>query len=143
MAYLVKADLKTHIYSTVLDEIDRGDATIITLQIDAAVAEAKSYCRRFDLVKLFTDTDPNFVNDKNLLDKVKDLACWKIIKLANPNVNIELFRQNYEDAIQWFVRVQTGKADPGWPVPADDTTTDRKEGSEIQFESNTKRSNHY
>ena len=143
MAYLAKADLKTHIYIAIITEIDRGDTTIIPLQIDAAISEAKSYCSRFDLVKLFDPAATGFVDDKNLLDKVKDLACWKIIKLANPNVNMELFRTNYEDAISWFEKVQSGKADPGWPVPADDVDSDIKEGSQVQMQSNTKRENHY
>lgn len=143
MAYLIPDDLKTHIRSEILDAISRGDATIITIAIDVAVAEAKSYCSRFNLVKLFDDADPDFVDDPNLLNNVKSLACWKIITLASPNVRMELFRTNYEDAIDWFKLVQTGKADPAWPVTADDVDTDRKEGTDIQYSSNKKRYNHY
>ena len=143
MAYLISDDLKTHIHSEILDAISRGDATIISEAIDAAIAEAKSYCSRFDLVKLFDDADPDFEDDPNLFKNVKALACWNIVTLASPNVRMELFRTNYEDAVAWFKLVQTGKADPDWPVPSDDTDTDRKEGSEIQWQSNTKRINHY
>lgn len=143
MAYLIKDDLKTHMHQEILNAISRDDDTIITTQIDTAIAEAKSYCSRFDLDKLFDDGNADFVDDPNLLDKVKDIACWKILKLSNPNVNIELFRMNYEDAIAWLKLVQSGKADPDWPVPSDDEDTDRVEGSEVQWESNTKRTNHY
>lgn len=143
MAYLIADDLKTLIHSEILDAISRGDATIIDDAINSGIAEAKSYCSRFDLDKLFDDADADFVDDPNLLNKVKALVCWQIIILANPNIRMDLFRTNYEDAIAWFKLVQTGKADPGWPVPEDDADTDRKEGSEIQWQSNTKRCNHY
>lgn len=143
MAYLIKDDLKTHLHQEILNAISRDDDTIIDTQINTAIAEAKSYCSRFDLDKLFDDGNADFVDDPNLLDKVKDIACWKILKLSNPNVNIELFRMNYEDAIAWLKLVQSGKADPDWPVPEDDEDSDRIEGSEVQWESNTKRTNHY
>jgi hypothetical protein len=143
MAYLIADDLKTHIHSEILDAISRGDATIIDEAINVGIAEAKSYCSRFDLDKLFDDADDDFVDDPNLLHKVKAIVCWHIITLANPNVRIELFRTNYEDAIDWFKLVQNGKADPGWPVPEEDDDSDYNEGSEVQFQSNTKRTNHY
>lgn len=141
MPYFAKEDLVTHIREEILDAIDRGDNTLIPMQIEAAVAEAKSYCSRFDVDTIFADDDA--FGDANLLDKVKDIACWKIIKLANPNIKIELFRANYEDAIEWFKLVQSGKADPDWPVEAEDTDTDIKEGSQVQLSSNTARNNHF
>jgi phage gp36-like protein len=143
MAYLIADNLKTHLHQEILSAITRDDATIINTQIDAGIAEVKSYCSRFDLDKLFDDANDDFVDDPNLFNKVKDVVCWQILALANVNISLDLFRTRYEDAIAWLKMVQSGKADPGWPVPEDDEDTDRVEGSEVQWQSNTKRNNHY
>lgn len=143
MAYLSAGDLKTHIPANTLDDIIRGDASIITEQIEVGIGEAKGYCSRFDLDKLFDDGNPDFVDDKNLLSKVKDIVCWHVLTLSNKSVRLELFSKRYDDAVAWFKMVQSGKADPGWPVPGDDEDTDKTEGSEIQMISNTKQDHRY
>jgi hypothetical protein len=143
MAYLIPDNLKTHISSNIIDDITRGDATIITEQIEVGIAEAKSYCSRFDLTKLFDDTDAEFVDDKNLLSKVKDIVCWHVLTLSNKNVRIDLFSKRYDDAIAWLKMVQSGKADPDWPVPSDDEDTDKTEGSDVQFISNDRQTHRY
>ncbi|ULT44120.1 hypothetical protein KRR40_12590 [Niabella defluvii] len=85
-----------------------------------------------------------FVSDLNLLNKVKDLAAWHLIRLSNPNIHIDLFRQSYEDAIDWFKQVQKGQASPyGWPPRVDDPGTPYIEGGPIQWHSNPKRNNYF
>lgn len=144
MPYLIPADLSTHLYGENVTEITRGDNTVSTRAIDAAVAEAKSYLTRYDLTKLFDPAAIGYVADVNLQNKVKDLACWHLVKLSNPNINLELFRTGYEDAIKWLEKVQSGKADPaGWPYKDDDANTDYPEGGTVSMITNTKRSNHY
>lgn len=144
MAYLVKADLESHLYGENIDEITRDDDTKVTTAINAAVAEAKSYLSRFDLTKLFVDTDPDFINDAALKDHVKSLAVWKLIRLCNPNISLEMMRTNYEDAVEWLKMVQSGESDPaGWAYKPDDADTGYVEGSAIISSSNTKRTNHF
>jgi hypothetical protein len=134
---------KTYIWNGVAyEEITVFD--IVAEAINAAIAEAKSYLSRFDRTKLFDDTDPDFVNDINLKSKVKDIACWQLIKLANPNIDVAMFRVAYEDARSWFRDIQKGNADPeGWPYPADDADTCYKEDNTVQWHSECKRDNHY
>lgn len=149
MPFLVKADLSTHLYAEVLEEISRGDDTIIARAISAAVSEVKSYLSRFDLVKLFGDdsTDPvtaKEVSSEHLMNIVKDVACWHIIKLANPNIDMTLFRTLYDDAIKFLEKVMKGQADPeGWPYRPDDATTPANENFGIQYSANRKKIQHY
>lgn len=144
MAYLLKADLGTLLYGENIEEITREDDTLVDEAIAVGIAEAKSYLSRFDLPKLFDDADADFVDDKNLKQKVKSLVAWQLVLLANPNINLTLFRTNYEDAIKWLEKVQSGKADPdGWPYKPDDTETGHIEGSSIEARSNVKRENHF
>ncbi len=127
----------------IVDKITRDDDTIADTAIAAAIAEAKSYLAKYDTADLFGDTPT--VADANLKMKVKDMACWHLVKLANPNVNFELFRTAYEDAIEWLKEIRSGEGgDPeGWPYKEDDADTDRTEGQGFYSSSNTKRSNHW
>ncbi len=138
--YLVKDDLLTHIYSESIEEITREDDTIVERAISAAIAEAKSYLSRYDLALLFADD----ADDENLRNKVKDLACWHLIKLSNPNIDVAMFRTAYEDARRWLEGVMKGQVDPaGWPRKANDPETGFPEGGAVGHSSNTKRVNHF
>lgn len=118
---------------------------IVDKAIKTAIAKAKSYLSRFDLLKLFGNhLTTEEVDDENLKSLVKDIACWYLVRLANPNINLELFRTIYEDAITWLVLVQKGGADPeGWPYKEDNADTEYDESSGIQWSSNQKRRQHY
>jgi phage gp36-like protein len=140
MAYLTKDDLTSHIYADIITEITRGNDALVDKAINAAVSEVKAYLKRYDLDKLFSDQ----VNDENLKDKVKDVACWKIIKLSNPNIDMQLFKSLYDDAISFFRDIMKGNADPdGWPYKSDDPDTPFNENDEIQWSSNKKRTQHF
>lgn len=142
--YLVQADFKTHIYAEIITEITRSDATICPIAIAEAIATAKGYLSRFNRTKLFDANATGFVDDPQLLAAVKDIAVWRMIRLANPNLSIEMARTNYEDAIAWLKDVQKGTADPeDWPYVDDDEDTDRDESTSVSYVSNDKRTNHY
>jgi len=144
MPYLIKTDLYTHLYEEIIEQITREDDDIVERVITSAINEAKYYLSKYDLLKLFGDEDtaPEVV-DSNLQDTVKHLACWKLVSLGNPNINLELFRTNYEDAIKMLEKIQAGKADPPWPRKPDDPETDFNEGSTINWTSNPKRTQHF
>lgn len=140
MALLTITDLKTHIYPEITEVITRNDTAIVTKAMANAESEAKSYLNRFDVATMF---QTNFA-DEWLKSLVKDIACWHLIKLANPNINLELFRTCYEDAKKYFKDVMLGNVEPaGWPLRADDPATDFDESGHISSSSNTKRENHY
>jgi hypothetical protein len=138
--YLTKDDLTTHIYAELITEIVRGNDALTDKAIKAAIAEAKSYLRKYDLEQLFSDA----VDDENLKDKVKDMACWKLVKLSNPNIDMNLFKTLYDDAISWLRDIMKGQADPdGWPYKSDNPDTNYVENSDISFSSNKKRTQHF
>jgi phage gp36-like protein len=147
MPYLTKAELETHIDIEIIDAITgiTSPATDATADnhIDAAISEAKSYLSRFNLDELFHATAPTPA-DKNLKNKVKDIAVWNIIKKANPNVDMNVMKDNYETSIAWLKDCAKGLADPdGWNLKTDDTDTNMAEGKLVGSSSNTKRINHF
>jgi phage gp36-like protein len=140
MALLIIADFRTHIYPEITEVITRSDDTILTIAIANAESEAKSYLNRFDITAMFVTGNP----DQWLKSLVKDLACWHLIKLANPNINLEIFRTSYEDAKKYFKDVMLGNVEPqGWPLRVDDAVTTFDESGHISSSSNTKRNNYF
>lgn len=144
MPFLTKADFNTHIYAEVVESITRGDDSIVTEGISAGIGEAKSYLSKYDLLPIFGDTIANPTLSAEIIAYlkviVKDLACWQMIRLSNPNIDLKLFRTNYEDAITWLTKVQKGQVDPpGFPYPADDPLTVGNENSGVKWSSNPKR----
>ncbi|NJB36381.1 phage protein Gp36 family protein [Croceivirga sp. JEA036] len=113
---VTRTDFDTHLYAEILTAIDRGDTSLLTTAINAALGEAKGYLSRFDVDALFAATGED--RDATLLLYLKDIAVWHFIPLANPNTDMALRRTRYEDAIRWLTDIQRGKiyyAD--WPVP--------------------------
>jgi phage gp36-like protein len=142
MAYLQKDDLATHLYGENIDEITRNSDLLVTIAINAAISEAKSYLNKYNLDLLFGD--PPTPADENLRNKVKDLACWHLVSLANPNINYEVFRDRYEKSLRWFEFVMKGQMDPqGWPYKEDDADTPYNEGGSISWTSETKRTTNF
>lgn len=142
--YVALNTAKTYIWnSTAYVEVTPFD--LVAEAIAAAISEAKGYLAKYKLSALFDDGETDFVTDKNLKNKVKDLACWNLIKLSNPNVNVAMFRTAYEDAIEkYFQEIQKGNIDPaGWIYATDDADTNRTEGQGFYSNSNTKRGNHW
>lgn len=117
--------------------------SIVTRVIASAIAEARSYLNRFDLPAMFgtAEAEPTYESE-HLKNLVKDIACWHLVRLSNPNINLELFRTAYEDAIKFLKEVQQGKADPGWPYKPDNPDTPGDESAAVQWSSNRKRRQH-
>lgn len=140
---IAPADLKTHIYSKIVDEISRADTTIPLKAIATGIEEVKIYLNRYDLVQLFgNDTvAATFTNDL-LTDIVKCVSVWKLILLAQPNVDIQMIRTRYEDAIATLKAIQAGKANPEWPYK-DTTAETAPQGRTVKKYSSEKRNNEF
>lgn len=144
MSYITTPDLATHLYGENMKAITRGDDTIITRAICAGISEAESYLNAFDTAILLNPDAQGYPEDENLKNKIKDLAAWHLVKLANPNINMELFRMAYEDALVWFDKIMKRHMQPAhWPLRKDNPNTPYLEGGAIQWSSNKKRDNQF
>src|SRR5690606_7567370 len=106
--------------------------------IDVALAEAKSYCSRYDLAAIFGTQDTNAtVIDPNLKGKVKDLAAYHLCILANINIDYAVLKERYDDAVRWFRDLQAGKLAPeNWTYRDTSTLPTPPQGNEIGWSSN-------
>lgn len=144
MPLIAQSDLGTHIYAEVLNEITRNNTSLADKAIAAAESEAKMYLARYDLLALFGDEhNPPQVQDEFLKHLLKDMACWYIIRLANPVIEYKSFREAYDRAIATLEKIMQGLANPdGWPLK--EIATDiLPDGTSISWSSNPKRNNYY
>ncbi len=116
MPYLDTTEINTHLYGGVTAEINRGDATILQVAINAAIEESRGYLTAYDNVAIFAATGT--ARNSWLLLIIKDIAVWHYIQLANPAVDMELRKVRYEQAVKSLDKVQAGKVNPVLPYPA-------------------------
>ncbi len=143
MPVITPADLYTHLYPEIINEITREDNTITVRAIDAATQEAKLYLAKYDLVQLFgTETNAPTMHDALLDTLLKDIATWHLIRLSNVATDITIFRNAYNDALKTLKSIMAEQAEPqGWPYAPKHIP--QKDGDSISWNSNTKRENHY
>jgi hypothetical protein len=147
------SELNTELYPEVRNAITRGDENEIIAQIKAAEAFCKSYLFKYDLKALFGDdtVDPVVaptVIDDNLKKTIKVIASYWLVRKANPNVNLDLFREDWEimignkDTPGWLYDIKEGNINPDWPYKADNTETPEDESAQndgVFWGSNSKR----
>lgn len=132
---LVKADFNTHIYTELINVIQRNDETILTAAIAAAESEAKGYLSRYDTDSLFAQDGQD--RDPALLMRLKDMAAWHFITLANADIDLEVRKTRYDEAKSWLKDVQSGKVHmKDWPLP---TEAEPGDNDIIKVSSRTKR----
>ncbi len=144
MPIITATDLATNIYAEVLTQITRSDSTIVDKAINAAIQETKMYLSRFDLFQLFgvRGGAPSF-QDEYLKSMVKDIACWHLLRLSNPGIDLNTYRTAYQDAIASLKNIMAGQAQPqGWNYANTESETAQK-GDSINWSSNPKRENFY
>lgn len=135
---LVKpSELNTELYPEVIEAITRSNPDETISQIKAAEAFCKSYLFKYDLKALFGDdsTEPTVV-DENLKKTIKIIASYWLVRKANPNVNLDLFREDWELMIGnkeipgWLYDIKEGNINPDWPYKIDNPDTDEDESKE-------------
>ncbi len=135
-------DIYTVIYEEKVEAISREDEKPLDDAIRAAVAEVGGYLGRYDLDGMLEKEDDE--RDFFLLSIIKTVAAWHFITLANVGVDYNIFRQRYEDAIEYLEKIQAGKASPRhWPPAPVDPITGNDPSGVFKFGSNPKRQNHF
>lgn len=127
-------DLKTELYPEIVTAITRSNTDEVIEQIKAAEDFCKSYLFKYDLKALFGDDMANpvvapTIVDNNLKKAVKIIAAYWLVRKANPNVSVDLFREDYQLMIGtksepgWLFDIKEGNINPNWPYKPDDATT--------------------
>lgn len=117
--FVTEEELRSVAYSYQLEQIVENDVTILHMAINAAVEEARGYLSaRYNADAAFAATG----DDRNplLLEIVKDIALWYIIRLSNVDILYQPVKERYDRAVQWLDRVASGRITPNLPAATDD-----------------------
>ncbi len=138
----------TSLYPEIIKAITRDNTQAAELQILAAESLTRSYMSKYDCDAIFgtVDKEPTYKGAAlELIKKViKIIASYYLVRLANPNVDLELFRLDYQDALDWLKDLQKGDVAPDLPYKPDDPNTPNDEsGDSVAWTSNIKRNNHF
>lgn len=113
--YLSTEELKSAIYNDKIAYITEDDASITEQAVAAAIEEVRSYLStRYDAEAVFTAEGAE--RNALVLETVKVLAVWQIIKLCNSEMIYEQWRERYDRSIKFLVGVADGKITPSLPV---------------------------
>lgn len=135
----------TSLYPEQITAITRNNPQAAELHILSAEELVKSYLFKYDLNAIFGTEKMPPTHASELVKKlVKIIASYFLVRMASPNVNIELYRLDYNDALQLLEDIRDGKNDPNLPYATDnpDTPADESEG-EFYFSSVDKRNNYF
>lgn len=117
--FVTEEELRSVAYSYQLEQIVENDVTILHMAINAAIEEARGYLSaRYNADAAFAATGA----DRNplLLEIVKDIALWYIIRLSHVDILYEPVKERYDRAVQWLDRVASGTITPDLPEATDE-----------------------
>lgn len=139
---------QTSLYPEIIQKITRGSEVAAEMQILSAESLVRSYMSRYDTLAIFgtSDVAPTFTGgDVELIKKmVKIIASYYLVRLANPNVQLELYRADFEDAVTWLKELQRGDVNPDLPYKTDNPETPENESAtDVSWSSNVKRINSF
>lgn len=141
---------KSSIYPEILDIITRKDDTVVEMQILAAQSLCASYLFKYDLKPVFGDDSavpavPPAVVSPVLQKIVKIIASYYLVRQSNPNIDLELYRKDYEDAIALLENIRDGQNNlTELSYRQDDPDTPEDESANgVSWSSNPKRTNYF
>lgn len=133
----------TSLYPEIITAITRNNPGNAELQISAAEELVKTYLFKYDLNAVFGSGDTPPSHPSELVKKlVKIIASYYLVRMASPNVNVELFRLDYEDALRMLADIRDGNNVLNLPyAPAEGI--DDKTAAESFFFSSEPKQHHY
>lgn len=108
MAFLLKTDLYLSILQDELEEITRGDDTLVTSALSASEAEMKVYLYdSYDVDAIFAATGTD--RHQMLVQLGTDIAIWFLVARVQAGQNTDDRKARFDRAIAWMKMVQKTK----------------------------------
>lgn len=142
---------KTSLYEEITDAITRDDDSVIKMQILAAQSLCSTFLFKYKLTDVFGDDSvtPAVAPIKRcpaLAEIVKVIACYYLLRQSSPNVNIELYKDDYDQAIELLKDIRDGKnqlSELDYIEDNPETPYDESQATGVTWNSNPKRTNHF
>jgi phage gp36-like protein len=138
MGFIDKEDFSQCIEEGLLDSITEVDDNKLQAAISFAIRYAEGLLNaRYDTATIFNQTGSD--RDEVILGHVLDIAIYRLHSRINPRKKPKHRIESYQDAKEWFEKVNKGEINPpGLPQIQDDDTRDY-----FKFGGNPKRENHF
>ena len=148
------------LYKEICDLITRDDDTIVALQIQAAQSLCATYLFKYNLKEVFGDdsgpgvgiarqnrpaTAPS-VKCPALENIITIIACYYLVRKASPNVDVELYRDDYTQAIKLLEDIRDGHnnlTELHYIQDDPETPGDESQANGVTWSSNPKRQNFF
>ena len=139
------------LYKEICDLITRDDDTVVAMQIQAAQSLCATYLFKYDLKEVFGDDSTNPVTAPTvkcpaLENIVTVIACYYLVRMASPNIDVELYRDDYQQAVSLLKDIRDGHNNlTELHYTADDPATpeDESQATGVTWSSNPKRTNFF
>lgn len=117
--FLVKEDLKNSIYSYQVEQITKGDNTIVMQALDTAEQEVKSYFYtndkkeyldgrpRYDVEAIFSKRGAE--RNALVVSLCLSVAKWYIVDLCNADIIYDHAKERYDRAIEYLNKLAKGE----------------------------------
>ncbi|SUJ26441.1 Uncharacterised protein [Sphingobacterium spiritivorum] len=137
MAFISKEDFYSHIYEEAVSTISRGNDKHLNSAIQAATNQALRCMARYDTEAIFElSTDEQKQPYAELIIYIKDIAKWHFIGVCNVQVDYEVAKDRYKQAVNELNKIWKGEDIAGWPLKSGNNERLFRSGSSPKF-------NHY
>ncbi len=131
--WITKEELRTHLFEDGLNAITGNDDRIVDQQIGTALNTLRRYLGAYDTDLIFSTSGADRDAYSELVMYAKDIAKWNLLAVTNANVNLELAKERYNDALKALQLIRISSPVPGWPLAATNTNRTFIAGSRPKF----------
>lgn len=117
MLFISKEDFYSHIYEEAVNTISRGDDSQLQTAIQAALNQAQRAMNRYDTQSIFSlENKEQKKPYTEIITYIKDIAKWHFIAVCNVQVDYEIAKERYKQAVAELDKIRKGENIPGWPL---------------------------
>ena len=134
MQFITKEDFYSHIYEEAVSTISRDNDKRLDIAIKAAENQALRSMDRYDTEAIFALTDEEAkLPYAELINYIKDIAKWHFIGVCNVQVDYEVAKDRYKQAVIQLEKIEKGKDIAGWLKKTENTEKLFRAGSSRKF----------
>ena len=139
------------LYKEICDLITRDDDNVVKMQILAAQSLAATYLFKYNLKEVFGDDTTEPIEEPSVKCPALEqiiivIACYYLVRQASPNIDTEIYREDYKQAIGLLEAIRDGQnnlTELNYVSDDPETPEDESNTTGVTWSSNPKRKNFF
>ncbi len=119
--FITPEEFQSHLYPEAQVTITRGDTAKIEKALATAQRTVARYLSAYNTNLIFGAEGTDKDKYSELILFTKDIAKWILVRNSNVQVDLELAKEAYDDAIKELQKIQKSMLIPDWPLSDDNT----------------------